>query len=214
MKKFLSLVFIATILANTTDAQVTKGSILLGGDISGSTEKRKTGNETSFKASGVHIQPVFGKAIRENLVLGANLGFGIYNSEMLPSNGKLETDSYSAGVFLRKYRHIGSSGFYIFIQGGLNANFLKQNWENFNNNYNEIKRTTIGVAAYPGVSYAVSKKLHLEAGFNNLLMLNYSLEKGSNGTTAADYTTKAFDIATSLNGVTALNLGFRVLLGK
>ena len=65
--------------------------------------------------------------------------------------------------------------------------------------YDETTRSTIGVNAYPGISYAVSKKLHLETGFNNLLMVNYFHEMRETGSPVETYKTNGFSVSISLN---------------
>lgn len=214
MKKVLPLIFIAFAFAGAASAQITKGSIFLGGDVSGATQKTKSENETISKQSGINISPVFGKAIRNNLVLGVNVGFNILNNDVPPSNGEYESKGYNAGLFLRKYKNVGTGGFYIFIQGGLGVNYYHEKRENYYAIFDTFKRTTVGLNAYPGISYAISKKLHLESGFNNLLRLDYMHEKGERGNPLAAYRTNGLSLTSSLNNFSSLYLGFRVLIGK
>ncbi len=214
MKKSLPLIFIAFTLAGTASAQITKGSVFLGGDVGGYTQKTKSEDVVTNKSGGIYIMPVLGKAIRENLVFGINAGLNITDSEAPPNNGAMKSEGYSAGVFLRKYKNIGTSGFYIFIQGGLGANHQLQKNTGTYVSYDKTKRTTIGLTAYPGISYAIGKKFHLESGFNNLLMINYQHEKRETGTPVTTYKTNGFGISSSLSNSSALYLGFRVLIGK
>ena len=69
MRKILLAIITASLFVNSANAQIKKGSIFLGGDISGSTQKTKTGGITTNKQNGINISPVFGKAIKDNLVL-------------------------------------------------------------------------------------------------------------------------------------------------
>lgn len=72
-----------------------------------------------------------------------------------------------------------------------------------------------GFRMYPGLSYSISRKLHLETGFNNLLNINYSNEKNQYRNPATSTTrTNRFSIGTSLNNLSSLYVGFRVLIGK
>jgi hypothetical protein len=217
MRKIYLAIITASLLGYSANAQIKKGSIFLGGDISGSTQKTKTGGITTNKQNGITISPVFGKAIKDNLVLGMNVGFSIY--EMDNSNGSpydYNADFYNAGIFLRKYKNIGAGGFYLFVQGGLGGSYLKQKQEDSNSGFfDQTKRVAVGLTAYPGISYAVSKKLHLETGFNNLLSLNYFNEKRNAGSPVTTSKTNGFNIASSLNNATSsLYLGFRLLIGK
>jgi hypothetical protein len=215
MKKLLLAVITVLAVANFTNAQIKKGAIFLGGDISASTQNTKSQNQTSSKQNGVLISPVFGKAIKDNLILGVHAGVGFYNNNYDNDNMKSKSNSYNAGIFLRKYKNIGNSDFYFFMQGGLNGNFSKQTQQRIAPAYNEEnKYFNIALSAYPGISYAVTKKLQLETGFNNLLTLSYMNEKRTVGIT--NYTTNGFSISSSLsyNALSSLYLGFRFLLNK
>lgn len=214
MKKLLSAVVAVLAFANFTNAQIKKGAIFLGGDISAATQTTKSPNQTSTKQNGVTISPVFGKAIKDNLILGVSAGVGLYNYNY-DNNNKSKETTYNAGVFARRYKNIGNSGFYLFVQGGLNSSYSKQTQQYTTTSpyTQETRRFTIGLNAYPGISYAVSKKMHLETGFNNLLALSYLNEKRKVGTT--DYNTNGFSISSSLsNATSSLYLGFRLLLNK
>jgi len=212
MKKILLFIFTLSLFVSSANSQIKKGSIFLGGDIGGSTQKTKTDGVTSDKQSGINISPVIGKAIKDNLVLGINAGINLYKDE-----NTTNTNSYSAGVFLRKYKNIGTSGFYIFVQGGLNGAYYTQKRNVAPSPIsNETKIIFVGLSAYPGISYAISRKLHLETGFNNLLLLNYRNEKRETGDPViSTQKTNAFNISSSLNNATSsLYLGFRLLIGK
>jgi len=218
MKKIFLTVITVSIFVYFANAQIKKGSIFLGGDISGSTQKTKIGDMTINKQSGINISPVFGKAIKDNLVLGANAGLGLVENKNWNggSSNKTKSNAYNAGVFLRKYKNIGTGGFYLFVQCGLNGTFYKQKQEEPVSSQNETKRFSVGINAYPGISYAVTHKLHLETGFNNLLSVSYFNEKNESGDPmTTTYKTNGFSISSSLNNATsALYLGFRLLIGK
>lgn len=215
MKKIYLTIVTVSLLVCSSNAQIKKGSIFLGGDIGGSIQKTKSEGVTNNKQNGINISPVFGKAIKENLVLGVNAGVGIYKNDnpSTPSDD-YKTKSYNAGVFLRKYKNIGASGFYLFAQGGLGVGYYNERLESNFNAYNDLKRINVGINAYPGISYGVSKKLHLETGFANLLSLNYFHETRKVNTPASTSKTNGFNISSSLNNMSSLYLGFRLLIGK
>jgi hypothetical protein len=88
----------------------------------------------------------------------------------------------------------------------------KQNGFNVSANYQQIKRNSFSLNAYPGVLYAVSKKLHLETGFNNLVSLNYYSEKQENNSSSSTKT-KGFSMSSSLsNATSSFYLGFRLFI--
>lgn len=218
MKKTLLSILTVSLFFYSANAQIKKGAVFLGGNISGSTQKTKSNDITTNKQTVINFSPVFGKAIKENLVLGVIVGYSIYDNKY-PTDTHIdfEADAYNAGIFLRKYKNIGSSGFYLFVHGGLGAQYMiqKQAGGPYLPSSDKLKRTSIGVSVYPGLSYAVSKKLHLETGFNNLLSLDYFHEKKQTSNPGSIAKTNGFSISSSLNNAgSALYLGFRLLIGK
>jgi hypothetical protein len=217
MRKIFLTVILASLLINTATAQIKKGSIFLGGDIGGTGQKTKSNDITVNKQSGVNISPVIGTAIKENLIVGINGGFGFYNSSSDINLYKNESDSYSFALFIRKYKKLGASDFYLFAQGSAGiAHYTQSQKAPAPNNLDEIKRLTAGISAYPGLSYAVSNKIQLETGFNSLVSLNYFTEKREvTNNPGAAYKSKGFSVTSSLsNATSSLFLGIRVLLGK
>ena len=213
MKKTLLSAVIVFAFICSVNPQIPKGSIFLGGDIGGSVQKTKSGDVTTNKQSGINISPVFGKAIKENLVVGLNASFGIYNNENLPNNGKFETDYYAAGIFIRKYKNLGKSDFYLFFQAGMSASFNTQKQEGPFTPLIKQKGFSVGLIAYPGLSYAVSKKLHLETGFNNLVSIGYTTNKIESGSPVIISKSNSLSFSSSLsNATSSLFLGIRVFI--
>ncbi len=211
MRKLLLSFFAVALAVVSVNAQIKKGSVFLGGNLSGSTQTTKQPGVDDVVQNGFGISPVVGKFIKDNLVVGGRLNFGIGTQKS--AGDKYNSKSYGAGVFVRKYKNIGSGGFYIFIQGDLNVDNSVQEAISANPNTprNKIKRLNIGLNANPGISFAVSKKLHLESGLSNLASLNYFREKRE----PTSITTTGFGLATSLNNASSnIYVGFRVLLGK
>jgi hypothetical protein len=218
MKKFTLLSIVATLFFTITiQAQIKKGSVFLGGDLGGSTQKTKKDGLTTNNQNGLNISPVFGKAIKENLILGADIGFGLYENNYSALNPSTDqrSNSYHAGVFLRKYKAIGKSGFSAFLQGKLSVEYNSIKYDYSASNFDNRKRNTISVSTYPGISYTVSRRIQLETGFNNLLNLGYFTEKRDVGS-LSPYTekTNGISISSSLNNLSSLYLGFRVLINK
>ena len=217
MKKIFILPLIIFLFSfSSLQAQISKGSLLLGGNIGASTQKvEATSINTPFKQNSFTISPVFGKAIQENLVLGIDAGLSFYKQEQYDASSKQKQNSYSGGFFLRQYRPIGK-GFYLFLQERLGYKYDDNNSNYTYGTESDFKRHTVALNVNPGVSYALNKKLHLEAGFNNLLYLNYSHEKGNNynNSSPGSYKSNNFNAGADLNGFSSLYIGFRVLLGK
>lgn len=217
MKKISPLFIFFVITAYTTSqAQIKKGSLFLGGDLSLSTINTKNADaENISKQNGFNISPVAGIAVKDNLIAGVSLNAGFSenkNPYQAPQKGNL----FGAGVFARHYKNIGKSGFYVFVQNGLGATYENQRYQkttNVNSDSKNVKTFSASLSVYPGLSYAVSRKLHLETGFNNLLSLNYSNSKNAYWNAPATKTNR-FYLGTSLNNLSSLYVGFRVLIGK
>lgn len=216
MKKVLLAILTISLFVYSADAQIKKGSIFLGGDIAASSQKTKYDNGNDRESKALTITPVFGKFVRDNLVVGGSLSFS-RNRTVNDFSVMTRFNNYGASVFMRKYKPIGKNGFFVFLQGGLTGNYLTTVSRSPMPQYNEeMKRTSISLGANPGISFAVNKKLHLETGFNNLLAVSYFNERRSqSGASSGPYRENGFSIFSSLSNATSqLYVGFRVLLEK
>lgn len=211
---FLPLLLI--IVCTATQAQIKKGSLFLGGDLSvGTTNTKNSNDENISKQNNFGISPVAGIAVKDNFIAGVSLNAG-FSENKYPNQPTQKGNSFGAGVFARHYKNIGKSGFYVFVQNSLGAGYGEQRYGSTTyNDTRKIKTFTVNLSMYPGLSYSVSRKLHLETGFNNLLNINYSNEKNQYWNPATSTTrTNRFSIGTSLNNLSSLYVGFRVLIGK
>ena len=79
------------------NAQIKKGSILLGGGISGNSGTSETGTNENNNSS-LYIYPSVGLAITENAIVGLNL---LYNHNQNKNNGTKiqESNTYGADFF-------------------------------------------------------------------------------------------------------------------
>ena len=216
MKKLTTmlLVFVSAGIG-VIQAQVIKGAVFLGGDMGVSSEKTKNGNTTISSQDGLLISPVFGIAIKENLVFGGDAYYSgnKYNGTTPALDNK---NRYRGlGIFLRKFKPLGESDFYLFIQGGLGYQYYHFIQSGTGGLVDDVKRSTLRLYAYPGVSYAMNKKLQLEAGFNNLLSLSsYSEKRTVSAGSAVNYKSSGFILNGSLENLSSLYIGFRLLLNK
>lgn len=215
MKKYLLLLSIAFLCMFTTHAQIKKGATFIGGSISGNTQKTEQTDGTIYKSNGINISPVFGKAIKENLILGGRAWVLSQNNDDNYIRDR-KFRAYGAGVFLRKYKPLGTSGFSIFAEATFGFTFQKTEMESdITIPTNDLtKRYSVGVSAYPGISYAVSKRLQLETGFNsNFFSLSYFKEDRFLDHSSDRFSkTNGIDFYSSAEYFTSLYLGFRVLL--
>lgn len=134
----------------------------------------------------------------------------VYNSDVQEMNG------YSTGLFYRRYMELGKK-FYLFGEGAAYYGHNKNQTEYKNSNTKYVQTTNvIGLNFYPGVAYAVSRKIHLEAGLNNLVDISYSstrLEAISSGTSSVSKGS-GFGVSTNVSTSAPLSVGFRFVLGK
>lgn len=215
MKKnilFLCIIFSTSLVS----AQFRKGSLFLGGDIGGSSLKQNSSNNTSSTQNGISIAPVFGKAIRTNLFVGveARLTFLKNRFSSGPNNDQRQ-NSYGGGLFIRKYKQVGKGGFSLFLHGRLGGDYYKTEYAYTTPNADRARTYNIGMSAYPGVSYAVSKRFQIESGFNNVVSLSYTHEKRVIlGAIPTTYKTSLINLSSSLNNLASFYVGFRVLFSK
>ena len=196
-------------------AQITKGSFLLGGDLSSFSEKQ-INNGIENKISGFHISPFVGKAIKDNLFFGGYFNLGLTDNDGNNGSVKIKGNNYGAGLFLRKYSVI-KNNFYGFLQGNVGVNYYKEEGSFSNNSSSEFKRTLVMVALSPGLSYKISKKLHLESGLREMISLGYSTQKNFNNSSGSINTSKnnRLYFSSNINNFTSnLYFGFRLILDK
>jgi hypothetical protein len=213
---------ISLVITLTTTAQVNKRAILLGGNLNFGSAKTTNNISSAGQTSTVfNFSPVFGIAVKENLVTGIGAYFGLSKSEQknIPLPQSTNYNTYGGYFFIRKYKAIGKNGFSIFAQGNIGVDHNKGESKTPLIGYNQdIKRTNYSVSAAPGISFAISKKLQLETGFNNAITLYVTNEKVSsynNNVLTSTEKINSFGISTNLNSFTSsFYLGFRVLLNR
>jgi hypothetical protein len=214
MRKKILLLVISSVLLTSIFGQISKGTLLLGGDFSASTSKQKFGTNES-KNSGITFSPLAGKAVKDNLFIGiyASLGYG--KSENTPVFSKASSNSYGAGLFVRKYGVI-KNNLYGFLQGNLGFNYAKSSNEQTGFS-SENKQSAAGINISPGLSYKISKKIHLEAGLRDLAVFVYGKTKTTNNNSGVITASESSGLSVSgnLNNLTSsLFVGFRLLLSK
>ncbi len=214
MGKLFTLITIVVFTSSSIYAQISKGSILLGGGIGYSSQENKLeGSTIENKTSNFYISPAIGIAIKENLIVGGDLSF----SSQIQKNGSNETTNnyYGAGIYLRKYLPIASR-FYIFGQGRMGANIFDGETKHGTDYISTNKGYNVNAGIYPGISFQVNKKLHLETGFNNLVYLQYEKVKIKTQSlgNVDNATSKSFTVNSSLNNMSGLYVGFRILMAR
>ncbi len=217
MRKLLPLTILSLIVSVFAHAQISKGSVLLGGNFSaGKSQYSSSANDNESSQRSFNFAPTLGWATKENTVWGFNLGFNHSKSKSIHYPEKQQGSGYSAGLFFRKYATLGK-GFYLFGQANAGYNQWKQEEAHAASNYSRVSKSrSIGISAYPGITYAVGKRFHVEVGLNELVSLGYSKYDIKTSQSGTESTTKSsgFSISTSFSNSNPFNVGFRFLIGK
>ena len=209
-KTLLSLLILFTI--TLTQAQIKKGAHFLGGSLGIYTEKTSSDTVADLVSNNFSFTPAYGRAIKDNLIFGADLMLQTGNYENILN--KEDRQSFGAGIFLRKYMELGKK-FYLFAEGRFGGYFETSDAVSSyypEGNYDR-KGFTIQAGLYPGVAFAVTNKFHIETGFNNLLYAQYSKTKTDYTGSAHDTETNRFTFGSSLSGFNGFVVGFRFMLG-
>jgi len=214
MKKTLLLACTIISFATISHAQIKKGSVLLGGSVGASSVKLET-NSSERKAKSINISPAIGFAVKENLVTGVTTSFITYKSDPNIYGNKLDYDGFSTGLFARRYFPLSKS-FYLY--GNADVNFHKFSRDEISSTDYRTKTSSKGISLSiePGITYAVSKRFHLEAALSDLFNASYSKSKREEVTISGSTTTneRNFNIGANLNTSNLFYIGFRLVLGK
>ncbi|MHA4843381.1 outer membrane beta-barrel protein [Flavitalea antarctica] len=199
----ITVIMITTLSAS---AQVNKGSILLGGNLGFATENNED-YKSKTTSTGVSIS--VGKAIRQNLVAGSDISHGYYRTKTNDTSKTIQ-QYYGAGFFLRKYAALGK-GFYLFGQARAGASYttIKQELSYLR----ESKGYVIGIYAYPGFSYELNRKLHLEASLPGFLSVYYQKSKNEDPD-GSKSVNSVFAFSSAISNAAALSIGLRILIAR
>lgn len=212
MKKFFFyiLFFIAT--STVTHAQITKGMVLTGVNLSTSSSQSESSFYDPHEVSYFNAAPSVGFAIKDNKMIGFWLSYGHHKSETEQS--ERESDSYGAATFFRRYIPLGKR---FFLYGQAVAAFNVLDSEEIHESRREIKRESeVSLSLAPGVAYTLTKRFQLEAGIGSLLALEYEWDKSRSVSSTWISESKGSGISFSANANprSELYIGFRIALGK
>jgi hypothetical protein len=211
-RKLLLSIIIACCVLSSSVAQITKGSVWLGGSFGIYDSKNSNGTAYSSQSS-YYFAPAYGKAIEDNLIFGGTLNLGYTlnsNNNGIGQFNEQRQNTYGAGVFLRKYVPI-TKGIYLFGNASAGLDVYTQKSKNEVTQATTNRGWTARLSAAPGASFKINRKLHLETGFNNLAYITYDHNKGTGNPTVKSHTLSA---GASLNNLSDLFIGFRLLLSK
>jgi hypothetical protein len=208
----LYLLVVTGIISSSVQAQITKGSVMLGGSLrfENMNEEQQTGiNETRYFS----IAPQAGVAVKDNLVAGVSFGYGGFRN--IVGNTRQTLDAVDAGVFLRRYLGLGKS-FYLFGEAALEYTGSRQNSDEHSANNAVIKTRGGQLSLTPGVAYAINRKLHLEGAINSVAAVGFNRQTRTTNTgTSTLYNQKdLFTVQTNLSAYTPLSLGMRLFFAR
>lgn len=214
MKKiFLFSAGLLTVAA--ANAQLSKGRVFLGGSITTSSIENTTINTPTnavTKQNAFVIDPSIGFFVKENTVVGINVGF---SKSKVEANGSTQQEqrTIAPGLFLRRYYPVAKS-FYFYAHGGLNYTNQKSETFNGTTTLSETNGNGFGVTVYPGVAYQIRKNFLLEVSLRNLLTANYLSSETKNGAGVVASKSNSFNLGINGGGGVPLSIGFNILLGK
>lgn len=198
-----------------TSAQLNKGSVLLGGSLQGNTFRFQDQNRTDNKSHRIQFAPSVGLLVRDNLAFGINTALSGGKNKASDGTVYEKYRGGSLGLFVRRYMPLGKS-FFLFGEAGAGFSFDNTFRYPPNNAQEQTDKTNSWTLnLYPGLTYAVSKRLLLEAGLNGIAQASYSVRKtrGSNNP-GGNTTSRISSFNTNASGAIPLNIGFRFVIGK
>lgn len=211
MIKHFTLLILLAFTSLAINAQIKKGSTLLGGQISSyNTSSNNFSNEPVHKYNSAEFNISVGKAFRNNLVNGFNFSYNY--SDDYNSINVTKHKSYGIGVFNKRYKKL-ISDFYLFMEFG--AKYIHSNL-----NTTDPARISLSTAKgnagllgmTPGISYKILNKLNLEISIPSIFNAQYSITKGEQlPFTSKD---KTFSLFSNLSGslLSSLGIGIRFVL--
>lgn len=205
----LSLLFVCSLVL-TSQAQINKDAIWLGGQAGFSqTSEKSFGSSTANKTTAFSLSPAIGKVVKDNLVVGIS-GSYQHSKSKSGSTTNSKYNSYGAGVFIRKYIPV-ITNLYIFGDARVYGNRgIEKSYSSSGDLKN--KYWDIGISATPGISYAVTKSIQIESGVNSLFSARYQRRDSKQGFSQGKY--NSFTGGVLLDTNSPIYIGFRFLLNK
>jgi hypothetical protein len=221
-RKTLVLLLPAMLSFTLISAQLKKGSLWLGGHISyGSQLNRVKGeSEPQIDDKDISFEPFFGKSITENSIAGIALYYkNRHDRNTTPLGRRIDEFGYAAGIFFRKYKPLGK-GFYIYLNGELNFGYTRVNNARAQDvsDFSLSRLNAFHIFGYPGISYQLTRSIHLEMRTEDILRVSYTDEKKHTEfpvNNIRDEHTTRVGVSTGINRVfNYLGIGFRILINN
>lgn len=228
---FLILIFIISLVG--VNAQITKGTKMLGADIYGSMNSNNTPSSTSNSVENVSrymtlgITPSVGYFIKDNIALGLGIGYAnthsknetILTTQQLKNLSISNNNSFNLNPYYRYYIGL-SDKLYYFTNLSLNFSYGIGKGKSYQldsaGNENNINKSTssslgFGVSINPGCSYFATDKFALELTIGSLYY-NFSKEKSTNPSGIVNQSINQWG---GINlSMSSINIGFRYFIRK
>ena len=172
MKKLIAIFGLVTIIGLNAMSQDFEGKVILSGTMGGGFHNSETDGVRSSESKSFAFSIPAGYFISNKFAVGVvgSYSYRYYESKSDASGyeSSSKTNSFLVGPFVRSYFPI-SEKLLVFIH--LETLYGPQNTERYTiNNSNPSETSTekgnqVNAALYPGLSYKVSNKVLLEAGF-------------------------------------------------
>lgn len=166
MKKLVGILFACSISLTFVQAQLVKGSKVIGGGLSYISSESKDYLEQDIKSSSLAFVPSFGYFVADDLAVGINLG---YRSSKVKNNFANDDDKYSefsVGPFVRYYKQTSNENFSFFVQGAVMFAFGTDNPAG--DVAPDVKSTSIDIAVSPGFAYFFNAHWSAELSFRGI----------------------------------------------
>lgn len=196
MKKLIVMAAVVLFGTQVAKAQLSKGDVILGGNVNVRTGTEKTkGTDDKTTSTSFGVSPKVGLALNQNWVVGvfAQTQFGFDKDA---KDVKTKTIDITPGIFVRNYHMIGESKFAFFAEANAGYGFGNTKvGDTKTEKYNGF-----AVNVLPGITYFVTKHFMIEGAFGGL---SYNYVQTTNQLTDVKHNSSNFDF----NFTKQLNLG-------
>ncbi|RYZ21702.1 MAG: hypothetical protein EOO16_11985 [Chitinophagaceae bacterium] len=216
MKK-IALFSFGMLSVAAANAQLNKGRIFLGGSISSNQTKNTTVNtpaDVVTKQQSTTIDPAVGFFIKDNLVVGVNVGFTqSKKTNSVVGTTQTKESIIAPGIFARQYFPLGGN-FYFYGHAGLQYQGGTEETYTNTATLGKEKSNGVNLSVYPGVAYAIRRNFLLEVSLRNLFTAGFSSSKSEDNTGKVVAKSNNFNVGINGGGGVPLTVGFNILLGK
>ena len=220
MSKCAFSLLIILLSATIGQAQISKGTILLGGNVGGwfiEDEKGTYTPNSKIKAKDLEIYPTIQFALKDNILFGIRLSYNgnsSYNSLASGPSGD-KTRLYGGGFTLTKYQTL-LKNFYLFLGSAAYYEYSKTVFYDDPGIVHTATHSTPTVSFTPGLAYNLSKRFYVELAMNDLVNIYYdSFNENYSSPSAKSFERyKRLKYSFGLNSFLPFNIGFRYIIKR